>query len=145
MDYPFSHFLRHNELWPEARALSDVYPKPDEPGGDQPIHVGADMSEMAVHLRIMHMLSADGCTPDERKYRGPRFFFMQRFIALHRDAIRKAGLMQFDDGQVVTIPNAILRAVHETFRGEPLRHSDREMPEPIIERAKNYTGTWTYE
>jgi hypothetical protein len=63
MDYPFSHFLRHNQQWGNVQALADVYPKPEEPGGDKPIHIGTDASEMAVHLRIMHMLSAEGCTP----------------------------------------------------------------------------------
>jgi hypothetical protein len=146
MDYPFSHFLRHIAAWDEVRLLTDVLPKPEEqPGGDIPIHVGRDASTQATHLRIMHMLSSDGCTPEERNYRGPRFFFMVRFIGLHIEAFQRAGLVLIHDGVQAPIPHALYRAIHETFRGEPLRSADSEPVSPIIDRAKTYTGKWTYE
>jgi hypothetical protein len=95
---------------------------------------------------MMHMLSAEGCTPQERKYRGQRHFAMLCFIALHERDFSKAGFVLIHDGVVGPIPFAILRAVHETFRTEPLRNPDTEPVQPVIERAKTYgIGTWQYE
>jgi hypothetical protein len=145
MDYPFSAFKRHLEMWHDVRRLTEIFPKPEEPGGDRPIRIGNDMSVAGLNFRIMHMLSADGITGELRKYVGMRFFHMLRFIALHEAAFNKAGFVLLDDGTQQTAPNAVLRAVHETFRGEPLRKSDSEPIGPVIERALTYEGTWEYE
>ena len=138
MDYPLRDFLRHMEMWRQVRELKIIEPIPEQ--GKMNLPVGSSMSERIVHLRIMHMLSADGCTPEQRKYRGQRFFAMNQFISLHGETFRKAGFIVFDDGEKGTVPSEITRAVHDTFKGEPLLDAYDQPVDAVIAKAKMFQG-----
>ena len=145
MDYPYSTFMRHIDQWRSVRLLADVYPKPEDAGGDVPIHIGDSMNALAVQFRVMHMLSADGATPERRKYEGNRFSFALRFLAVHHEAFGKAGFFLLDDGVDQTAPHFVLRAVHETFCGDSPPNPDAFPPDSVIKLAKSYPNEWTAE
>jgi hypothetical protein len=145
MDYTYSTFMRHIDQWESVRMLADIFPKPEDIGGDVAIHIGDSMSERAIHLRIMHMLSADGASPDLRKHQGVRFFNALRFIAVHHEAIGKAGFFLLDDGVVQTAPHFVLRAVHETFCGDSSPNPDTYSPDAVIKLAKSFPNEWSAE
>jgi hypothetical protein len=144
MEYPFSDFLRHVKLWSgEFRKLTDVPTRPYDPAS-KTVKIGDAEDEQAAMLRIDCMLARDGCSPSEQKYRAQRFRAMMRFIALHEMAFGNAGFFLSDDGTKQKVSSAVLRAVHETFCGEPLKHSDKVPVESVIERAQQYPPQWTY-
>ena len=145
MDYPFSHFVRHLQQWPKFVGITDVVTAPEK--SKVPVHIGPDTSTQSVHMRFRHMLALEGCTQAERDYRMPRYFVMNAFIQAHESEFRRAGFVLINDGIGGSVPFSILRAVHEVFRGEPLRGFDAEPSKPVIARAVKYNTMkgWLYE
>ena len=139
MRYPFHEYLRHIDEWGKTRSLTRVRPRPEE--GDIWIEIGTATDEKAVNLRIMHMLSELGCTPEQRRYYGPRFFFINRFIGLNMDRLTKEWLVLVEDGSKAAVTNACYKAVIEEFEPEPMPNIDDVKLEKIIERGKELLKT----
>ena len=134
MRYPFQEYQRHNIEWEKTRSLIRVRPKPEE--ADIWIEVGSDRGDIAVNLRIMHMLSNLGCTPEQRRYYGPRFFFVNQFIGLNIERLTKEWLVIVDDGAKAAVTNACSKAVIEAFEEEPMPKLTDVDLEKVIARGR---------
>jgi hypothetical protein len=118
MRYPLQQYERHSDGWGKARLLTRVRPKPEE--SDQWIDIGPEESYAAVQFRIMHMLSEQGCTPEEREYYGLRFFAVNRFIGLNMARLTKEWMVIVSDGGKAVATDACVKAVLEAFEPEPM-------------------------
>lgn len=134
MRYPLQQYERHSDGWGKARLLTRVRPKPEE--SDQWIDIGPEESYAAVQFRIMHMLSEQGCTPEEREYYGLRFFAVNQFIGLNMTRLRKEWMVIVNDGGRAVVIDACVKAVLEAFESEPMQHVEDVSLEQIIARAR---------
>jgi hypothetical protein len=140
MRYLFQEYQRHLDEWEKARSLKRVRPKPEE-APDGWIDVGIDTGAMAVNLRIMHMLSELGCTAEQRRYYGPRFFFANRFIGLNMERLTKEWLVLVEDGAKAAVTNACSKAVLEAIEPEPMPNIADVDLEKVIARGRELLKT----
>ena len=134
MDYPFHAFIKHLAAWGQIRSLQSVLLAP----GGAVVPVPADKPDVAEALRVMHMFAVDGCSQDEYGYRGKRFLVMQKFLSRHAEDFSDSGLLPLEEGSKQTIPARLVRAVHETFRVDPMPDPDQISVGSIIALAQSY-------
>ena len=134
MRYSLQQFERHSDGWGKARSLTRVRPKPEE--SDEWIDIGPQESYAAVQFRIMHMLSEQGCTAEEREYYALRFFAVNRFIGLNMVRLRKEWMVIVNDGGKAVVIDACVKAVLEAFESEPMPHTEDVSLEEIIARGR---------
>ena len=100
----------------------------------------------AKQLRISHMLIEEGCTEEEIKYRVPRFDLMHRYFTDNEADFRKLGFFILDDeGGREIAPAKLLRAIHETFRGELPMGIHATPAEKVATLANSYPPEWIYD
>lgn len=132
--YPFTVFLIHVRDWPEARKLSDVVPKPEE--SDHVIRLGSEFKEAQKHiLRASHMISAGGAKGSDRDFQLERFVKILRFIGENLSTLKKDFIV-INDGEIASVPQPVLAAIHEAFLPEPIPDFLSVDVKNIIARAK---------
>ncbi len=139
MKYTFRDFTRHIELFGAVRSLTKAKTDPES-------DAVTDLTTLdpfkAKNYRIMHMLTADGCTREQVSFYGPRFFCMHTFLDHHSDEFSKASFIVIGDGTKSVAPMKLFRAVHETFRGDPMPDFKSVTVDAVSALANSYPAEW---
>lgn len=139
MNYSFRDFTRHLELWGVARSLNEVEIDPESKTVTD--LTGLDPLKVK-NYRIMHMLAADGYSREQIRHCGPRFFCMHTFLDNHSDEFARAGFIVIGDDTKTVAPTKLFRAVHETFRTDPLPDFKSVSVESVSALANSYPAEW---
>jgi len=139
MKYFFREFIRHCELWQQAKSLTKVFPYPDHP--HEAVQIAGKPEVAAAKLRVQHMMRAIGYGHKELKaFVGP-FIVMMSFIDDREDSLVEAGLIGLTEHS--KIPSMkLLRAVHQTFRDAPSLAPNDVPTQQVIDLANSYPAEW---
>ena len=100
------------------------------------IEVGDKMDSKSISTRLMSMFSLSGCSLEEERYWGPRFFWINRYIGAHMALFQKEGLVIIHDDELCMTTQACQKAVLEAFDKSPIPRMESIDLHAVVARGK---------